>query len=268
MTEIIARRQFTPAYIWLDIGFLILLAALLLWKKKYATVLVGLAAGVLYMLVDYGVFHLLLGTRTISGGHSLFWVLLWMSVSYGFTNFAWIWLWLSKDRDLKEWSLLILLWWFCCPLLAAALGGDAAPIVIQRTTGAYHGYMALILFAGYLGAVVWNLKHRDRSQQFPLGWMLAIGVLVQFSWEAALLLGGIRSAGFAAWGDKLLTLTVNSLLETNLGLPYVYALFLLYASRRTERLGRREPPLSFLSALEENNAQRVDRQAETSPYYQ
>lgn len=30
ITEIIARRQFVPAYIWLDIGFLILLAGLLL----------------------------------------------------------------------------------------------------------------------------------------------------------------------------------------------------------------------------------------------
>lgn len=267
MTEIIARRQFTPVYIWLDIGFLLLLAGLLLAKKKYAAVLVGLLAGALYMLVDYGVFHLLLGARSISAGHSLFWVLLWMSMSYGFTNFVWIWLWISKDRDLGEWSLLILLWWFCCPLLASVWGGGAAPIVIQRTTGAYHGYMALILLAGYLGAILWNLRHSARSQRFPLGWLLAIGILVQFGWEAALLLGGIRSAGFASWGDKLLTLTVNSLLETNLGMPYVYTLYLLYAARRTERLARRKRPLTFLAALEENNAQRVRRQAETCEYY-
>ena len=45
---------------------------------------------------------------------------------------------------------------------------------------------------------------------------------MQFGWEAGLLLGGIRSAGFATTGEKLLTLTVNSLLETNLGMPYVY----------------------------------------------
>ena len=31
-----------------------------------------------------------------------------MSVSYGFTNFAWIWLWISKDKNLFEWSFLIL----------------------------------------------------------------------------------------------------------------------------------------------------------------
>ncbi len=257
MGEIIARRQFDPLYIWLDTAFLVVLAILLLKKKKYMTVLVGAAAGVLYMLVDYGIFHLVCHSRTISEGYSLFWVLLWMSMSYGFTNFTWIWLWISKDKNLKEWSLLILLWWFCCPMLAGTFGGGDA-IVIQRTTGAYHGYMALILFVGYLGVVLWNLFHEKKTQKMPLGWMLAIGILVQLGWEAALLLGGIRSAGFASWGDKLITLTVNSLLETNLGMPYVYALFLLYTSRFTEQLKRRKEKLTYMEALEENNKLRVN----------
>ena len=252
MGEIIARRQFDPLYIWLDTAFLIVLAILLLKKKKYMTLLVGLAAGVLYMLVDYGIFHLVCHSRTISEGYSLFWVLLWMSMSYGFTNFTWIWLWISKDRNRKEWSLLILLWWFCCPLLTGTFGTEE-PIVIQRTTGAYHGYMALILFVGYLGAILWNLFHEKKEQKMPLGWLLTIGILVQFGWEAALLLGGIRSAGFASWGDKLLTLIINSLLETNLGMPYVYALFLLYTSRYTEQLKRRKDKLTFTEALEANN---------------
>ena len=87
MTEIIARRQFAPLYIWLDIAFLCVFLALLLMKKKYMTLLVGLVMGLVYMLVDYGIFHLVCHSRSISEGHSLFWVLLWMSMSYGFTNF-------------------------------------------------------------------------------------------------------------------------------------------------------------------------------------
>ena len=126
MTEIIARRQFAPLYIWLDIAFLCVFLFLLLYKKKYMTVLVGLGMGVVYMLVDYGVFHLICHSRSISDGHSLFWVLLWMSMSYGFTNFTWIWLCLSKDEHLLEWSLLILSWWFCCPLLTQTFAPDAA----------------------------------------------------------------------------------------------------------------------------------------------
>lgn len=252
MTEIIARRQFAPLYIWLDIGFLIVFFALLLWKKKYMTVCVGLFFGLVYMAVDYGIFHLLLRTRSISPGHSLFWVLLWMSMSYGFTNFTWIWLWISRDKHLLEWSLLILLWWFCCPLLTQTFAPEAAPIVIQRTTGSYHGYMALILFIGYLGAIIYNLQQADKANCFPLPWLLAIGILVQFGWEAGLLLGGIRSAGLTAEG-KLLPLIVNSLLETNLGMPYIYAIYIAYSRRFTEQLRRREHTLSFRERIAENN---------------
>lgn len=257
MTDIIARRQFAPLYIWLDIAFLCVFLALLLMKKKYMTVLVGLVMGVVYMLVDYGIFHLVCHSRSISEGHSLFLVLLWMSVSYGFTNFTWIWLWLSKDEHLFEWSLLILGWWFCCPLLTQAFAPDAAPIIIQRTTGAYHGYMALILFAGYLGVIIYNLRQRDREKRVNIPWILAIGILVQFGWEAGLLLGGIRSAGFASFGDKLHTLIINSLLETNLGMPYVYFIFAAYSAKLTEQLRRRPDALTLTERIAENNRERV-----------
>lgn len=253
MTDIIARRQFSPLYIWLDIAFLIVFMALLLWRKKYMTVLVGLVMGIVYMLVDYGIFHLLLHTRSISEGYSLFWVLLWMSVSYGFTNFTWIWLWLSKDEHLFEWSLLILGWWFCCPLLTQTFAQDAEPIVIQRTTGAYHGYMALILFVGYLGVIIYNLWQQEKEKRIDIPWILAIGILVQFGWEAGLLLGGIRSAGFTSMADKLQTLVVNSLPETNLGMPYVYCIFAAYSAKFTEQLHRRKIPVSFTDRISEMN---------------
>lgn len=258
MPEIVARRQFDPLYIWLDTAFLVLFAALLLFRKKYMTVIVGLVFGVIYMLVDYGIFHLLCHSREIFNGYSLFWVLLWMSMSYGFTNFAWIWLWISKDKNLFEWSLLILGWWFCCPLLTDTFAsGNAAPVIIQRTTGAYHGYMAAILFVGYLGAIVWNITRKEREERVCIPRLLAIGILVQLGWETALLLGGIRSAGFESGVDKLLTLVVNSLLETNLGMPYIYAIFIAFSAKFTERLKRRTFPLSFTERLRENNREKV-----------
>ena len=256
MDDIIARRQFDPLYIWLDIAFLIFLAVMLLLKRKYATVIVGLIFGFVYFAVDYGIFHLVFGARSISEGHSLFWVLLWMSMSYGFTNFAWIWLWISKDKRLLEWSALILFWWLCAPMIAATFG-SGNPITIQRTTGAYHGYMAIILFAGYAALIVWNLFQKDKSQRVNLLWLLAIGIFVQFGWETGLLLGGIRSAGFENFSDKLLTLVTNSLLETNLGMPYIYAIFLAWSKKFSESLHKRQTPLAFRMRLAENNGERV-----------
>lgn len=256
MTDLIARRQFAPFYIWLDIAFLVVFLILLLMKKKYMTVIVGLIMGVVYMLVDYGLFHLVFHSRSISEGYSLFGVLLWMSMSYGFTNFTWIWLWISRDEHLLEWSLLILGWWFCCPLITQTFAGNMPPIVIQRTTGAYHGYMAVILFIGYLGVIIYNLYQKEKHKQINIPWLLAIGVLVQFGWEAGLLLGGIRSAGFATTGEKLHTLIVNSLLETNLGMPYVYCIFIMYSKKFTEQLHRRTETLSFTERIAENNDKR------------
>ena len=255
--ELIARRQFVPAYIALDTVFLLVLAGLLLWKKRRMVALVGGIMGVVYFIVDYGVFHLICHSRSIEGG-SLFWTLLWMSMSYGFTNFAWIWMALDKDEYLIEWSLLILCWWFCCPMLAQLIGFGQMPIVIQRTTGAYHGWMAAILFVGYLLAVVRNLGERDRKCRIDLLRLLAIGIAAQFAWEAALLLGGIRSAGLD-FAEKLRPLIVNSLLETNLGMPYVYLIFVALTRRFTPALARREDVPSFRERIAENNGKRVRR---------
>ena len=255
--ELIARRQFVPAYIALDTVFLLVLAGLLLWKKRRMAALVGGIMGVVYFIVDYGVFHLICHSRSIEGG-SLFWTLLWMSMSYGFTNFAWIWLALDKDEYLIEWSLLILCWWFCCPMLAQLISFCQMPIVIQRTTGAYHGWMAAILFVGYLLAVVRNLGESDRKCRIDLLRLLAIGIAAQFAWEAALLLGGIRSAGLD-FAEKLRPLIVNSLLETNLGMPYVYLIFVALTRRFTPALARREDVPSFRERIAENNGKRVRR---------
>ena len=46
-------------------------------------------------------------------------------------------------------------------------------------------------------------------------WLMAIGIGVQFAWESVLLLSRVRPA-------SLELLIVNSLIETNLGLPYAY----------------------------------------------
>ncbi len=249
--EIIARRVFNTLYIYLDIVFLVGLLALLIVKRKYLTLLFGLFGGVLYMVVDYGIFHLALHTRQIEGGN-LFAVLLWMSMSYGITNFVWMWIWMSRDEHKFYYTGLICIWWLCAPMLAQTFGSKMPTVAIQRTTGSYHGYMALILLIGYAAAIVFNLFQKDKSKRFPILWLFVIGVAVQFGWEFSLLIGGIRSAGFTSAAQKIQTLVVNSLLETNLGAVPIYCIYLLVTSRFTETLGKRDK-VSFLSRMRELN---------------
>lgn len=213
-TEVIAARSMNELYIWLDITFLCLLLGILVWVKRYQAVIAGLLGGILYFIVDYGIFYLLLGTRQVVGADP-FLFLLWLSMSYGFTNFVWIWLWLDRDGHALEWSLLIVTGWFCTALLSQNFGSGFGEISIMRGTGSYHGVMALMLFVGYAILCIHNIRCKAREKQYPILWILSIGILVQFGWEFVLNITGIRN-------QSLQTLIVNSLLETNLGLPYLY----------------------------------------------
>jgi hypothetical protein len=206
-------RELNLLYIFLDIGFLVFLGFLLIKMKRKMAFLFGAAGALLYFLVDYGGFYLILGTREVVGANTFFF-LLWLSTSYGFTNFVWIWLFLNRDKRIIEWSLLIVIGWFAVALIAQSFGSDFALIRISRGTGSYHGIMAFILLIGYAIVIVKNLKSED-SNRIPILRLLFIGILVQFSWEAVLLISGIRPEG---WNP----LIINSLLETNLGMPYLF----------------------------------------------
>jgi hypothetical protein len=210
--DVVAARTLPTLYIWLDCAWLALYASILLWRRKLVPALVGLAGGVLYFAVDYGVFHLALHTRVVTGANPL-WFLLWLSMSYGFTNMAWAWLLLDRDGRGIEWSVLTVSGWVAVGLLSASYGRAFPVVSIQRGTSSYHGAMALILAAGYVILIVRNLSGtRPRADLLRL---IAIGVGIQLAWEAALLLSGIRPAGLAP-------LVVNSLIETNLGMPYLF----------------------------------------------
>ena len=213
--ELIAARTFNSLYIYLDIIWLVIYILVLINTKRHLAILAGIAGGLIYFLVDYGIFYQALGSRVIEGADP-FWFLLWLSFSYGLTNFSWIWLLLDRDRFSVEWSLLPIIGWIAVALLSQNLGKNLQQISIYRTTSAYHGVMALILFVGYLYLVVHNLRTEEkRDGRVNLLWLLAIGIGVQFSWEFILLITGIRP-------PEIMPLLVNSLVETNMGMPYLY----------------------------------------------
>lgn len=259
--EIIAQRVFSPLYIALDSAFIVGLSVALIVKKRYMTTVFSVLGGVLYMIVDYGIFHLALGTRSIENGN-MFWVLLWMSMSYGITNFALIWMWLNKDELYKEFTALIWIWWICCPMISATFGADLTPIKIQRTTGSYHGYMALIMIASYAGIIIYNFTRKDKTAKFNVVWLFTLGVLAQLGWEVGLLVGGIRSAEFDPF-TKIMTLVTNSLVETNLGLPAIYCIYLALTSKYTEQLKKRGTVVGFAGRLTESNLTSYRKKAET-----
>lgn len=211
--ELIAARTLNYLYIYLDIIFLLFYAGMLLWQKRYVAFMAGLAGSLIYFIVDYGIYFLVLHTRVITGADP-FWFLLWLSISYGFTNFAWIWIMLDRDGKTVEWSLLTVSGWTAIALLSQNYGAGFAQISIQRGTATYHGLLAFLMMAGYVYLVIRNFRSGPESRVNLLR-LLIIGIGVQFSWELVLLISGIRPEG-------IMPLIVNSLVETNMGLPYLF----------------------------------------------
>lgn len=100
--------------------------------------------------------------------------------------------------------MLIIAGWFATALLSQNFGGGFRTISISRGTGDYHGVMAAILFVGYAILCLHNIRAEDPGQRINLPWILAIGMLVQFSWEFVLLITGIRARHRPAGGGSLL----------------------------------------------------------------
>jgi len=230
--DFVVQRTFNSLYIILDIFWLLLIVAILLFFKKRIALIVGLLAGILYFMVDYGIFYQLLGTRQVEGTNP-FWFLLWLSMSYGFTNFAWIWLLLDRDGHAVEWSLLPIIGWITIGQLSQNFGIGFPLISISRGIGSYHGVMALILCIGYLIVIYNNLRGKDKVN---ILWLMAIGIGVQFAWEASLLLNGIRPA---LWQPII----INSLIETNLGIPFTYFIHKSLSAKWHEDLTRKDQPI-------------------------
>jgi hypothetical protein len=162
----------------------------------------------------------------VVSGASPFWLLLWMSFTYGITNFAWIWILLDRDERRLEWSLLIISAWLTIALLSQNFGGNFPLLTTARGTNSYHGVMAAILFVGYFILIYKNLQGGS-GERIPILQLMAIGIGVQFSWEAVLLVSGVRPT-------EILPLIVNSLIETNLGLPYMYLIHRGIRARRAD----------------------------------
>ncbi len=77
---------------------------------------------------------------------------------------------------------------------------------------------------GYVLCVIYNLFSKKKN--IPILRLNLIGISVQFAWEFSLLINGIRPMNEAS----IKTLILNSLIETNLGMPYIYLIYVFVSS--------------------------------------
>ncbi|MGK2308496.1 hypothetical protein [Cutibacterium sp. V970] len=211
VSDYVVARSFNVLYIWIDVILLLAFLCILAWTRRRAALVVGLLGGLLYFVVDYGFFHMLLGTRSVVGMGVLS-LEFWLSFSYGITNMAWMWLWFDEPDNRWEWSILFPAGWLTSALVSQGLGDTFHSVEIARHVGSYHGAIAAFALVGYGWLALHNLRHQD--ERYSIRSALTIGIGIQFTWEAVLMISGIRPL---SWRP----LVVDSLIETNLGAPFM-----------------------------------------------
>ena len=77
-----------------------------------------------------------------------------------------------------------------------------------------------------------------------------IGISVQFGWEFALLINGIRPMNEMS----IQTLLVNSFMETNLGMPAILGIFYLARKKKDEDLKPSSGQFGILRILREEES--------------
>lgn len=231
--DIVPSRSFSPLYILFDSIFLVFLLTRLWIEKKEVAFFFSLAGGILYFLVDFLIFYLALKTRVITYGTTVLGplgvsgVLFWMSRSYGITNFLLIYLALRHDKSLLKYSVIILRWWLVAPTLQE-MDKSFSPITTSRGTGSYHYVMAIILLVGYALYLLYGAIKKEKRENIL--YLNIVGILVQLGWEASLLINGIRPRNAASVKTRI----IDSLIETNLGRPYLYFIVKAISSNLNE----------------------------------
>ncbi len=129
-----------------------------------------------------------------------------------------------------KWSILIISGYLAVAFISQIFGDSFHPISISRGTDSYHRVMAIILVGGYLYLMIRNIRAGKNSDaKVNLFRLMMIGIGVQFAWEFALLISGIRPL-------LIKPLIINSLVETNLGMPLIYLIHLAVTRYYPENL--------------------------------
>jgi hypothetical protein len=86
-----------------------------------------------------------------------------------------------------------------------------------------------------------NIVNKDESKKIPIVRLFIIGFIAQFLWEFLLLVFGIRSQTYDSdLTRSISTLLQDSLVETNLGMPYIYFIHKAVTSRWDDDLKKKE----------------------------
>jgi hypothetical protein len=227
-------RNFEFDYILFDALFLAIWVALLIWQKRFGPLKAGLILAVIVYLIDA-----IIWTRTgvREYGIPAPWfkhpVDFMMDVSYGIVAFSWVWIAFERRsfRDVAFWTILLFVGWLILPFASRWISLVDIPIMTNRHMSSRVWLHVTVVVVGYVALIVLGYDWKTILYVFWAGCMLA------FAMEFPLFVSGIRPTGVTF-------LIYETLILTNLGVPYLYIIETKILPLLSRRLAARKAAVS------------------------
>lgn len=225
MTDpIVTSRTIGIDFIYFDLLFLAIFIFFLIRKKYWIPIIWGFVGWGLYLLIDYYLWYIVMGSRTYLGPVNPHLFFMWFTFSPGFTQFAYCFVMFEKrnKREMLGFTLLYFLGWIAVGSLSQLIPLNDTIIKVARDMSAGNQRLIMILVA--LGNVVialfLRLTKKIRWEDFF--YIFIVGTLVELNLELSLLVSGIRLEQ-GTWNFGLMV--VNILVEFNVGITFMWLIF-------------------------------------------
>lgn len=219
---VIGSKTLSNLFIYLNFIWIILFVVILVMKKRYLALIVGMVGGILLYILFYSGLRIRVSTSMN---------ILLVSLGYGFSIFSWLWLLLDKDGRDVEWSIISIMGLFIVCYLSYGSAKLGIVSAIEKNLTSLYGWMALMMVVGYLYLSIRNMSGSAQERVDILN-LLTMGFIIQFSRELIFLFTNIRRLGVEA-------LMFNSIIKINSILPFIYLLHRFIIRRFDETLIRR-----------------------------
>ncbi|MFW9969743.1 MAG: hypothetical protein ACFFDF_06045 [Candidatus Odinarchaeota archaeon] len=231
MVDAVVARSFGMDFIYFDLIFLAVWIFFLIRKKYWLPIAWGLCGWVIYIFTDYILWYLITQTRSYNGPLDPFVFFLWFCFSPGFVQFSYVFIMFEKRNrnELLFYTLLFYLGWILVSSGSQLIPLDDRLIEVSRDMNiANQRFNELIMvLINILVATILFLKKKLRLEDII--YIFLVGIMVEFSLELSLAISGIRQAQ-GLWSLELLI--INTLLEFNLGIVFMYLLWVPFKIKK------------------------------------
>ena len=218
----IVSREVYFSVVYFDLAAVVLWIALILINKHYRPAIFMAVGYAIYLLVDAVFWMAILKIRVIHSDISPWLIQLWLQLGPGIIHPSWVCLMLEgtfgREEDRKRinrtfWTFAFFLVQFCPVFFQQSFHTDDK-IVVSRTMDSQRGFFILFGCLGYM-----YLCYQKVPVKHILT-LLLIGFTAEGFFEFSLFLSGVRQ-------ESLKTVLFDSLLEFNVGMPYIFILWIM-----------------------------------------